>query len=833
MLQLLRRLTALLDLFLIVPRRALRFFANAIPFNPRLGPLRHLATAGCLYVVFAVLLVYVVAPIRGYTGQYTLREKIGYDAERWLATAIYDPKGNFVGTFDPRLDSLRDVNYTDEAIEFGDYVASPDHKSIPVREVPEQYWRCLSYHEDRYLGGPLNPFGIDLIGVLKIPLSTVTRSIELKRPSLGVGGSTLPMQFARVIYKTPPHADEGPFGKLGRKMREWWLAPVIYRELTRGGDDTLLKQWAANHIWLAQRTGGQPLHGVEVTSRIVLGKEAKDLSTAEQFVLASAVNKPIILLEGSDRLNEVRLDRWRYITEVRARTCAEKLITDEAEQKAIVFELLQLGSGPPDPKVRPKLQQALERFAPDQEKRAQANPVVRANVLMPSARFGLREEMKQRYGFGWRDYVRGVTTTFDVGANLAFRETMETRLASLDAKWQRKLDPAYTLDPKKVSSDKTMPNVVVVASDSAGNIVRYYETGETAPYFGSWPARNTQSGIYDPTAEGRMIASTGKMLVAIGIANEGKDTADSLYLDTRAPSAGLETCAKGGSGSFGRKSIVAFACSLNEPLVDRAARLGQPRMQRLVDGFGFAMPPSAALGGTPASTAAVLGQIAGAPRTVHNMSSIVLASLIGQGGKPLKLPSMIRSYDYTFKGDSHAGVTPNARATVVPNKLVRKNAAPLLKSLLQAPLCYETGGTPHGTLKTLSHWCAARRDDLLLHFAKTGTQVGTDPNATIDTWITGGLQFKNGAAYSYVVLVGTGTPGSPFAQGLHAGQLAAPLLDDLLINLAQDAKANARPDLVPRRPARPAASPVASLRRDDAYRPPTSGENLFRNLNPN
>ena len=94
--------------------------------------------------LFALLLVYVVAPIRGYTGQLTMHDKLGYDAERWLATAIYDPKGNFVGTFDPRLDSLRDVNYTDTAIELGDYVANPDHKSIPVREVPEQYWQCLA-----------------------------------------------------------------------------------------------------------------------------------------------------------------------------------------------------------------------------------------------------------------------------------------------------------------------------------------------------------------------------------------------------------------------------------------------------------------------------------------------------------------------------------------------------------------------------------------------------------------------------------------------------------------------------------------------------------------
>ncbi len=439
---------------------------HAVAFNPKLGPLRHVATVAAVYVIFAIALVYIVAPIRGLTGQLTMRDKLGYDAERWLATAIYDPKGNFVGTFDPRLDSLRDVNYTDAAIDLGDYVANPDHKSIPVRDVPERYWQCLSYHEDRYLGGWLNPFGIDLTGVLKIPISTISQSIARGRPTLGVGGSTLPMQFARVIYKTPPSADEGPIRKLGRKLREWWLAPVIYRELTRGGDNKL-KQWAANHIWLAQRTGGQPLHGVEVTSQVVFGKEAKDLSTAEQFVLASAVNKPIILLEGNDKLNEVRLDRWRYITEVRAKICAEKLIDDEAERKATIFELVELAGGPPDPKVRPKLLAALEKFAPDQAKRAEANPMIRANVLLPSARFGLREEMKQRYGFAWRDYVRGLTTTFDVGDNLAFGQKIDATLAALDAKWRDKIDPAYALDPAKATADLTMPDVVVVAANAS------------------------------------------------------------------------------------------------------------------------------------------------------------------------------------------------------------------------------------------------------------------------------------------------------------------------------------------------------------------------------
>jgi hypothetical protein len=823
MLPILRLLTALSEICLRLPRQIARRLMSAVAFNPKLGPIRHVVTAATLYVLFALVLVYVAAPIRGYVGDLTMHEKLGYDAERWLATAIYDPKGNFVGTFDPRLDSLRDVNYTDSDIELGNYVASPDHKSIPVRDVPEQYWRCLTYHEDRYIGGVLNPFGIDLAGVLKIPITTITHSIAARRPTLGVGGSTLPMQFARVIYKTPPHAGEGGITKLRRKLGEWWLAPVIYRELTRGGDDTLLKQWAANHIWLAQRTGGQPLHGVEVTSQVVFGKEAKDLTTAEQFVLASAVNKPIILLEGNDRLNAVRLDRWRYITEVRARTCAEKLITDEAEQRKVVFELMALAGGPPDPKVKPKLEAALERFVPDQVKRAEANPMIRANLLLPAARFGIREEMKQSYGFGWRDYVRGVTTTFDIGENLAFREKIDARLAALNTEWASRINAAFTLDPKKATAEKILPNVIVVAADAEGRIVRYYESGETAAYFGSLPARRSSDGVYDPSSESRQVASTGKMLLAIALANQGRDTGESPYSDLAAPAQGLDTCARGTSQQ-NRKAIVAFACSLNAPLISRGAALGQAPIKRLIDGFGFTMPPAAETGGTPPSTAVVLGQIAGAPRRVHFMSSVVLASLIGRSDRPMRPPTMVKTYDYTQKGQNGGGTTAEARPAVIPKSLIRPRGTGLIRTLLEAPLCYETGGKSYGTLKSIAKWCARRRGDLRLHFAKTGTSVTLDPNATVDAWASGGLQFANGAAYSYVVLVGTGTASQPWAHDLHAAQVAAPLLEVLLGDLADHAKANPRRDLL-------AAPRVNSAPRVSKAAPPLTGAKLAANKN--
>ena len=797
MIFLIRWLTRAVELLVAVPLYALRLLAGSIVFNLKLGPLRHVLTFGLGYVLFAVVLVYVVAPLRGIIGHHTAGRQLHYASERWLATAIYDTSGAFVGTFDPRLDSLRDVNYTEAAIEVGDYVANPDHKSIPVREVPDGYWQCLTYHEDRYLGGWLNPYGIDLYGVLKIPYTSVVRTIQTRRPVLGVGGSTLPMQFARVVFNTPPSSSEGSVAKLTRKLREWWLAPVIYHELTQGGDITPLKQWAANHIWLAQRTGGQPLHGVEVTSRIVFGKAASELSTAEQFVLASAVNKPIILLTGTDQLNEVRMDRWRYITEVRARNCAEKLIKDPAEQSKVLFELVQMAGGPPDPKVKPRLQQALETFAPNLARRAVANPIIRANALLPAARFGLREEMKQAYGFGWRDSIRGVTTTLDVAENLAFHEHVKRELAALDGREQARINPGYTLDPAKVAPDRKLPHVVVVAANADGEIVRYFEAGESAAYFGSPMARDGHTGYYLPQREGRQIASTGKMIAAIGIANEHRDQPGTVYQDGAAAAGALDTCQKGNNPTpLGRKALVAFACSLNNPIEWRTAQLGQERVRKLIDGFGFNMPPGDPDGsGTPPSTAAVRGLIGGSPRRVHHMAGVILGALLERGNTPVRAPTLVRAFDYISPGAQEAA--QNGEAAITPTALIRSDSHGMLKSLLSAPLCYRFGGAPFGTLKSLAIWCADGRNDLRLHFAKTGTSVTTDPAATVDTWTAGGIQFANGAAYSYVVMVGTGSAQETWGRNMNSAQATAPLVAALLEDLKGHAKAHPMAGLLP------------------------------------
>ena len=656
MLVVFRVLLRALELLALLPFRILHLLLDRVAFNPRLGPLRYVASATIFYVSLALLLVYVLAPIRGVVGHYTLGEKLHYDAERWLATAIYDARGNFVGTFDPRLDSLRDVNYTSEAIDLGDYVANPDHKSIPVREVPEHYWQCLVYHEDRNLGGVLNPFGIDLPGVLKIPLSTVRRSIAAKRLVLGVGGSTLAMQFVRVIYKTPPHASEGALVKLKRKLGEWWLAPVVYRELTAGGNNLALKQWAANHLWLAQRTGGSPLHGIELTSRIVFGKEAADLSIAEQFVLASAVNRPIILLRRQ-RAAQRRAARPLALPRRGARAHLRREAhsrRSHAEGGGVRPHRHGRGSARPEDQaeaaggarqVCPEPRPAGAGQSRHPRQRADAGGALRhprgdeAALRLRLARIRARHHDDVRCGDQPRLRREG------------------TRASRRDRRQARRQDrrPATRSTRPRSPTTGTAPASSSPPPMRNGEIVRYFEQGENAAYFGSPFARETATGYYDAARESRMVASTGKIIAAIAIANTLRDTPQSLYLDAQAPAQGLESCAKGGE-RHGRRALVAFACSLNDPLMHRTAQVGQARVKKLIDDLGFNMPPVNADGsGTPPSTAVVLGQVAASPRRVHHLAGVVLASLIGRGATPLQAPTLIKRYDFTNIDDPCPG----------------------------------------------------------------------------------------------------------------------------------------------------------------------------------
>jgi len=158
-------------------------------------------------------------------------------------------------------------------------------------------------------------------------------------------------------------------------------------------------------------------------------------------------------------------------------------------------------------------------------------------------------------------------------------------------------------------------------------------------------------------------------------------------------------------------------------------------------------------------------------------------SAAGRAGWRVRLPTLVKAYDKSLLA-IEAPPKDVATGEIVPSNLIKADAAPLIKSLLSASLCNTVGKTRVGTLSSLGDWCAGRKPNVVLHFAKTGTQVNMDPDSTVDTWAAGGIQFANGEAYSYVVVLGTGDSQKPFAHKLHAAQLAAPLLEVLLQDLS-------------------------------------------------
>ena len=166
---------------------------------------------GHVYILFALVLVYVVAPLRGSRRPLSLRRASSTTTPSAGSRRPSTTRAAASSAPSIRASIACATSTTRTAPStLGDYVANPDHKSIPVREVPEQYWQCLFLSR-----GPLprRPAQSVRHRPRRRPEDSAhrrcTRSIARTARCLGVGGSTLPMQFARVIYQTPPSRGRG------------------------------------------------------------------------------------------------------------------------------------------------------------------------------------------------------------------------------------------------------------------------------------------------------------------------------------------------------------------------------------------------------------------------------------------------------------------------------------------------------------------------------------------------------------------------------------------------------------------------------------------------
>jgi hypothetical protein len=157
--------------------------------------------------------------------------------------------------------------------------------------------------------------------------------------------------------------------------------------------------------------------------------------------------------------------------------------------------------------------------------------------------------------------------------------------------------------------------------------------------------------------------------------------------------------------------------------------------------------------------------------------------------EPVYLPTMIERYDQFDTASMKASTRPSPDdldSPIIPAALFSSEGGPsneamsrFVRETLSAPIC------KGGTLKALSKWCPGQPKGVQLHIAKSGTRANAS-GETVDIWIAGGIVLKDGRAFTYVVLAGTGQPSLPFHSGTLNASSAAGVVDALLNDLAAE-----------------------------------------------
>ena len=235
-----------------------------------------------------------------------------------------------------------------------------------------------------------------------------------------------------------------------------------------------------------------------------------------------------------------------------------------------------------------------------------------------------------------------------------------------------------------------MLDVIVVAANAKGEIVRYFEAGETASFFGSPFARSTPPDTTTP-ARGRMIASTGKVLAASASptpAATGPTRSSSTAARRRAAGS---TPATRAAASAERPARDRRLCLLAECAAGMARGAAGPGAHRPADRPLRLQPPPAA---RRRGDAAVRRRRARADRRLAARCTrwrpwCWLPDRAGPSpGAAADAGQGLRLHEPGSRG---CGRQRDAREhSAEPDD--RGAGRPLLKALLQAPLCYRHGG---------------------------------------------------------------------------------------------------------------------------------------------
>lgn len=759
--------------------------------------------SGGAFALAGILVVALIAFLPGdrYPGARATWLDFQHAADRARSFAMFDAKGRYLGVAHPEIEADFLAYPGEELAPLGLY---PDHLAVPVADAPRYFWRCLVYLEDRNRGSLRNLNGVDIGSVLAIPFS--------RR-----GGSTIEMQLARSFWMLNRENSR----VIPRKLREWFVAPTLHYYLSQGGDERRLRAWAAQHIPLVLAAGDeQDIYGVETAAHFMFGLRASELDAGQQLFLAAAVQRPI-------RWGRTRDSQRQVITRLigtsnepgRARLCASAdavipghgpVLADARIRQAALgrFEriLARIDVAPADPAFARFLAPLLRhnsgpRTGPTRLGLALVPYEQREAIAEMTDAFARADAREAASAFeegytphSWRGRAAEVRLTLDVAKNVRFRRAEREQVLQLSDSLARSLRPA-SLPYRSHANDGALvirggdTPVLIAAADARGQIVRYYNSSGDSIFVGRAAQRINIPGFgrgrYDPQLERRQIGSVGKIAAALLLARAGVTNADGAADNTcmNGVTRNCWTPARGETPLHSPSLRQAFGRSLNAAV---ARRLAQASDVEASDAFLHSLGLHLPGNNVPSALNIALGRYAGRPLEVQYLAAIALAVARGVPG-PVPSPHFIDRYVAFDSAREVFPANPVRRfdyGAFDISAIQRPGSAAFIREVLSEPLC----DREHGTLRQLSQWCARTNTAIVIHIAKTGTvsAVGRSGFNESDWWIAGGVQFRDGRSYSYVVSVGSGNSRLAFAHNLGAAS-AAPLVDVLLRDLLDDA----------------------------------------------
>ncbi len=181
---------------------------------------------------------------------------------------------------------------------------------IPLDEIPLTLREAvISIEDERFY----QHHGVDLRGTLRAVWHNLlaTEIVE--------GGSTITQQLARNLFLTSRRL-------VSRKLAEIMLAMEIERRLTK---DEILERYL-NQVYF-----GNGAYGVQMAARVYFGKSARDLSVAENAMLAGIIRQPSVatpfqnfdLAKARQQAVLRRMADLGYITPEQAKEAAAQTVT--------------------------------------------------------------------------------------------------------------------------------------------------------------------------------------------------------------------------------------------------------------------------------------------------------------------------------------------------------------------------------------------------------------------------------------------------------------------------------------------------------------------------